>query len=145
MEQYALFAVDVGDRALATRGRGETRVEGEHAGLTVEFADIHDLRADGPVEHRIIVIPARRGHRDCLVGHSFGSIWSAMRARLSSRPSNANTSKIPGDVVRPVSAARSGWASLPSLTPLPSATSRMAASTDAVSHSARALSRPCVK
>ena len=46
-----------------------------------------------------------------------GRRWSANRARLSLFPSTASTSKIPGEVVRPVSAARSGCATLPSLTP----------------------------
>ncbi len=41
--------------------------------------------------------------------------------------------------MRPVRAARSGWASFPSFTPLPSAISRMAASNDGASQSARAL------
>src|SRR5207302_24436 len=36
--------------------------------------------------------------------------WSPSRARLSVLPSTASTSKIPGEVVRPVSAARSGCA-----------------------------------
>ena len=42
---------------------------------------------------------------------------SAIRARLSSRPSSTSTSNIPGEVARPVSAARSGCATWPSLTP----------------------------
>ena len=50
------------------------------------------------------------------------SIRSAMRARLSSRPSRTRTSNMPGEVARPVSAARSGCATWPSLTPAPSAT-----------------------
>ena len=47
---------------------------------------------------------ARRAYADCL------PIWSANLPRLSSRPSTLNTSKIPGEVARPVSAARKGWA-----------------------------------
>src|SRR5262249_51458220 len=34
--------------------------------------------------------------------------WSVMRARLSALPSTTSTSKMPGEVVRPVSAARKG-------------------------------------
>ena len=47
--------------------------------------------------------------------------WSAQRPRLSSRPSTASTSKMPGEVERPVAAARSGWAIVPSLAPCSSA------------------------
>ena len=52
----------------------------------------------------------------------------AMRARLSSRPSTASTSKTPGEVLLPVSAARSGWATAPSFWPPAGAKSRIAAS-----------------
>ena len=41
-----------------------------------------------------------------------------MRARLSSRPRTASTSNTPGEVPRPVSAARSGCATSPSFRPL---------------------------
>src|SRR6185312_153538 len=143
VEQDPGLAVDIGDGALAAGGRGEARVVGEHPGLAVEFADVDDLRPDRPVEDRIAVVGPGDVQGRGLVGHSFGSIWSAMRARLSSRPSNASTSKIPGDVVRPVRAARNGWAILPSLTLLLSATSRMAASSDSASHFARAASLLC--
>src|SRR5262249_39628141 len=54
--------------------------------------------------------------------------WSPSRARLSDLPRTASTSKIPGEVVRPVSAARSGCATAPSLTPSVSAKVRTAAS-----------------
>src|SRR6185436_17981424 len=47
--------------------------------------------------------------------------WSPSRARLSVLPSTASTSKMPGEVVRPVRAARSGCATAPSLTPARSA------------------------
>ena len=46
---------------------------------------------------------------------------SAIRARLSLRPSTCSTSKMGGEVVRPVSAARKGWATPPSLAPASSA------------------------
>ena len=59
-----------------------------------------------------------------------------MRARLSLLPSSANTSKIPGLVVRPVNAARSGWASFPSFTPSDSATWRTDCSSASWFHSA---------
>src|SRR4029079_7302526 len=115
-KQYSLLAVALGDGAAAARRRGEARVVSEHPGLVVELADVDHFGADRAFEDRISMIGAvdPKGHR--FVGHSFGStIWSAMRARLSSLPNKASTSNIPGDVVRPVSAARSGWASLPSL------------------------------
>ena len=44
-----------------------------------------------------------------------------MRARLSSRPSTARTSKMGGETARPVRAARKGWAMAPSFTPADSA------------------------
>src|ERR1700716_862006 len=53
---------------------------------------------------------------------------SPSRARLSVFPSTTRTSKMPGEVARPVSAARSGWATAPSLTPSASAKARTAAS-----------------
>src|SRR5262249_4229391 len=54
--------------------------------------------------------------------------WSCRRARLSLFPNTANTSKIGGEVLRPVSAARNGCATVPSLTPLRSAKARTACS-----------------
>ena len=61
------FAVDVGDRALAARGRGEARVVGEHAGLAVELADVDDLGTDRPVEQQELVIGSLRhpGWQSC--------------------------------------------------------------------------------
>ena len=47
--------------------------------------------------------------------------WSAIRPRLSSRPRTLSTSKMPGEVERPVSAARNGWATIPSFAPSSSA------------------------
>ena len=128
VEQDALVAVDIGDRALAAGGRGEAGIVGEHAGLAVELADVDDVGADRAFEHRIGVVRCRRLSRLAVLSvmRSASFIWSAMRARLSSRPSRTSTSKIPGEVVCPVSAARSGWASLPSLSALRSATSRTA-------------------
>src|SRR5262252_8574905 len=57
-----------------------------------------------------------------------GPAWSCSRPRLSFFPSTANTSKIGGEVVRPVSAARNGCATFPSLSPLRSAKARTACS-----------------
>ena len=57
----------------------------------------------------------------------------AIRARLSSRPSATSTSKIGGDAALPVSAARSGCATLPSFTPSASAKARTACSSVAAS------------
>src|SRR5207237_4950343 len=132
VQQDACFAIDVGDRALTAGGRREARIVGEHPGFAVELADIDDFGADGAVEHGEAVVGPLNPQGRGLGGHSFGSIWSAIRARVSSRPSNAITSNIPGEVVRPVRAARRGWASLPSFTPWLSATSRMAASNEAM-------------
>src|SRR3982750_1761035 len=128
VEQDSLFTVDVGDRALAARSGGEARVVGEHPGLAVQFADIDDFRAHRSLQKHELMVCSLDAQCSGLVGHASRSVWSAMRARLSSRPNSTSTSNIPGDVVRPVRAARSGWASLPSFTPVPSATSRMAAS-----------------
>jgi hypothetical protein len=50
------------------------------------------------------------------------------RQRDSSLPISTMTSKIPGETVRPVRAARSGCATLPSLRPRASAKARAAAS-----------------
>src|SRR5260221_9990417 len=140
MEQDALFTVDVGDGALAARGGSEARVVGEQAGLAVQLADVDDLRSDRAFEQHELMVGSLDPQGGSLVGHACRSIWSAIRARLSSRPNSTSTSKIPGDVVRPVRAARSGWASLASFTFLASANSRIAASTEAASHSAIAAS-----
>src|SRR5947209_10306153 len=135
MEQNALFAVDVGDRALAARGRGVARVVGEHRRVGVELADVDDVRTDRPLEHREVEASIGDVQGCALVGHDFGStIWSAMRLRLSPLPSKTSTSKIPGDTVRPVSAARSGWASLPSFTSRASATDRISWSVESWVH-----------
>ena len=61
--------------------------------------------------------------------------WSRMRARLSSRPSAARTSNTPGDTLRPVKAARSGWATLPSLRSFSSAKARTTASSSVICQS----------
>src|SRR5271163_736269 len=58
--------------------------------------------------------------------------WSASRARLSALPSTVSTSKMPGEVVRPVSAARNGCATAPSFAPRPSAKPRTACSVASV-------------
>ncbi len=60
--------------------------------------------------------------QDCTAGgRAYSFAWSSIRPRLSSRPSTVSTSKMPGEVVRPVSAARSGWAIEPSFAPVSSA------------------------
>ena len=46
IEQHAGVAVDVGDLRFRARRRGEARIEGEHAGLAVELADVDHRRAD---------------------------------------------------------------------------------------------------
>ena len=120
MEQDALVAVDIGDRALAAGGRGEAGIVGEHAGLGVELADVDDVRADRAVQHRIVMIrsPSAVSSTVLSVIHSAPPSGRRCGRGFRSCPSRASTSKIPGEVVRPVSAARSGWASLPSLTPV---------------------------
>src|SRR5206468_10104260 len=60
---------------------------------------------------------------------------SVMRPRLSSWPSASMTSKIPGDAVEPVRAARSGCATAPNLTFLLSAKSRSRCSSTSACHS----------
>ena len=52
VQQHALVAVDIGDLGFAGTGRGEARIVGEIAGLGVQLADIHHLRANGPGDHR---------------------------------------------------------------------------------------------
>ena len=70
-------------------------------GLKARFGGSH--RDRGHVRRK------RRTH-DCARPNMMGryAILSAMRARLSSRPSTFSTSKMGGEVVRPVSAARKG-------------------------------------
>ena len=119
MEEDALFAVDIGDRALAAAGRGKAGIVGEHPRLGVELADVDDVGPDCAFQHRIIEVSGRGFQGDGLSFiRSAPTFDPRMRARLSAFPSSASTSKIPGLVVRPVSAARSGCASFPSFTSL---------------------------
>ena len=46
IEQHAVVAVDIGDFRFGARRRGEARIEGEHAGLAIELADIHHRGPD---------------------------------------------------------------------------------------------------
>ena len=55
---HALDAVDVGQRAFATRGRLVARVVGKHAGCAVELADVHHIGPAGPLQDRQLVIAA---------------------------------------------------------------------------------------
>jgi len=75
---------------------------------------------------RGVLLPLGNGAAYRLAVH--GPAWSCSRPRLSLFPSTANTSKIGGEVVRPVSAARNGCATFPSLSPLRSAKARTACS-----------------
>ncbi len=52
VQQHARVAVDVGDLRAAARGREESRVVGELAGLAVEGADVDHVRADRARVHR---------------------------------------------------------------------------------------------
>ena len=113
-------AVDIGDRALAAGGRGEAGIVGEDAGLGVELADVDDVGPDRAVQHREVDALAAERRAWPLVRHVCScSVHPVARSGrgFRSRPSRASTSKIPGEVARPVSAARSGCASLPSFTP----------------------------
>ncbi len=51
IEQLALVAVDIGDRALAGGGGGKAGVIGEHVALGVELADIDHVRAQCRARH----------------------------------------------------------------------------------------------
>ncbi len=51
IEQHALVAVDVGDLRFAARRRREAGIEGEHAGLAVERADVDHGRPDAAGFH----------------------------------------------------------------------------------------------
>ena len=52
VQQLALVAIDVGDGGLA-RGCGqEARIIGEHAGFTIELANVDHVRSDGAAIHR---------------------------------------------------------------------------------------------
>ena len=52
VQQFALVAVDVGDGRLARRSRQEPRIVGEHAGLTIQLADVNHVRTDGALINR---------------------------------------------------------------------------------------------
>src|SRR3546814_10144606 len=109
VEQDALVAVDIGDRGFAACRGGEAGVVGEGAGLAVERADVDDLRAHRSREHVIIVALPAEGEAGLFVRHAYCSLFvilSSRRARLSSRPSSTSTSKIPGEVARPVKIGR---------------------------------------
>ena len=55
MQQHARFAIDIGDGAVAGRGRGKARIIGEDARLRIELADVDDLGPVGGGVHRQIV------------------------------------------------------------------------------------------
>ena len=52
VEQLALVAINIGDRALAGPGGGIAGIEGEDAALRIEPADVDDVRTDGSVIDR---------------------------------------------------------------------------------------------
>ena len=74
--------------------------------------------------------PRRSVPLECRCQASLGTLpaQSSRRARVSSRPSIRIMSKTPKETVRPESATRSGWATLPSPIPSAAAKSRTAAS-----------------
>ena len=52
IEQNAFVTVDVGDPALAARGRREPRVVGEEVGFRIELADVDHVGSDRAARHR---------------------------------------------------------------------------------------------
>ena len=64
VQQHAGIAVDIGDLAVAARGRAVAGVEGEDAEVTVELADIDHVRADGAGQHRQARAAVRPVQRD---------------------------------------------------------------------------------
>ena len=46
IKEDSFITIDIGDLGLAARGRGEARIVREDAGLTVQLADVHDVRSD---------------------------------------------------------------------------------------------------
>jgi hypothetical protein len=52
IKQFALVAVDIGDRAVAGGGRGKARIVSEHACLGVEGSNVDHVRPHCPGQHR---------------------------------------------------------------------------------------------
>src|SRR3954449_365113 len=70
VEQYALVAVDIGDRALAGGGRGEAGIVGEGAGLRIELADVDHVGPDRALAHgEAVRIALAEGESGVAVGH----------------------------------------------------------------------------
>ena len=70
VEQYAFVTIDIGDRAVARRGRGEAGIVGELAGLSIELADIDHVGTDGARHHGKVEIFAADVHL-CGVAHQY--------------------------------------------------------------------------
>ncbi len=68
VQQHAGIAVDIGQPAFAARGRGETRIVGENAGLAVELSDIDDVRAGGAGQYGGLEFLT--GNADRALGHA---------------------------------------------------------------------------
>ena len=87
VQQHALVAVDEGYRTVAGRGRGEAGIIGEDVGLSIELADVDDIRSGGPRQNRhfdrLAIQRKCRGARllGCSV-HRRPSLYGA-RARVS--------------------------------------------------------------
>ena len=89
VEQLALVAVDVGDRALAGAGRGVARIEGEDAAVGVEPADVDDVGPDRALVDRQLqrlVADGELGGVVGLVGHASSPVARRPPARCHWQP-----------------------------------------------------------
>ena len=70
IEQLALVAVDVGDRALAVRGRGEAGIVREATRVFIEIGDVDDVRANRAGSHRELDLLVVDGQRRAGLGRA---------------------------------------------------------------------------
>ena len=106
VEQLALVAVDIGDRALAGAGRGVAGVEGEDAAFGIEAADVDDVGPD-----RAVSRSAARG--SCLRWRAWrcgGPGWSCV-VPFASAPLPRLPHSLPAQSARAVgpTSSSSGW------------------------------------
>ena len=85
VQELALVAVDVGDRALAGAGRGEARVEGEDAAFGVEPADIDDVGPDRALVDRQVERLCPRSSAWRISGPGRSCVVPLCRARAAAR------------------------------------------------------------
>ena len=83
VEQLALLAVDVGDRALAGAGRGVAGVEGEDAAVGVEPADVDDVGPDGAAGRSAARASCRRWRAWRCGGPDWSCVVPFVRRRLA--------------------------------------------------------------